>query len=263
MRRGFSLFRQQFPRIGTPLFFGAIIAALVRLLFAYQTAPLNQQLATFRNITINETNSRQILSVVAQIFSYTVLQVLVLFIVSVPFFAIAFKLAYDSSNKKTPSLKEGFSTGLRRSPSLLFAGILVGSVVTFGLVLLVIPGAIFTIMFLMFIPAIVVENESSLGSIGRSRKLTSHRWGAVFLVVLVAFIISVALSTLFGNLFYFLDIYASSLIQPFYGLISDVLGISFLAVLYQSLLMKDGGSAGTQTQPPASPDSLQNPASKS
>lgn len=261
LARGFSLFRQQFRRIVTPLFFGAIITALVRLLFAYQTAPLYQQLATFRNVTINETNAGQILSVAGQLLSYAVLQVLILFIISIPFFAIAFKVAYDASNEKTPSLKEDFSIGLRRLPTLLFAGLVVCSIVLIGIVLLVVPGVIFTIMFLMFIPAIIVENESGLSSLGRSRQLTSHRWGVIFLVILVALIISIALSTIFGNLLGFLDLYASSIAQPFYGLISDVFGVSLLAVLYQSLLIKEGGTPSSQGTYPTNPDVTQGPES--
>ncbi len=174
IRRGFSLFREQFPRIVVPLFFGAIIAALFRLLFAYETAPLTQQLTSYRNITANATATGQALSVLAQLFGYVVLQTLVLFIVSVPFFAMALKIAYDSSNEKTPSLKDGFSIGFNRLPSLLFAGIIVGSIGTIGLVLLVVPGVIFTVMFLMFIPAIVLENESSLSSLGRGPVCSSR-----------------------------------------------------------------------------------------
>lgn len=249
--RGFSLFRWQFPRIVIPLFFGAIIAALVRLLFAYASAPLSQHLNSLGNITTNATAAGQAFSILAQLFGYEVLQTIILFIVSVPFFAIALKIAYDASNEKTPSLKEGFSVGFSRLPSLLFAGIIVGSIVTIGLILIIVPGVLFTIMFLMFIPAIMLEGESSLGSLGRSRQLASHRWGVVFLLVLVAFVVSFALNTLFGNIFYFLDIYASQLVQPFYGLISDVLGISILTVLYQSLSTRENaGSLGSQVPPP-------------
>jgi len=248
--RAFSLFREQSPRIVIPLFFGALVAALVRLLFAIQTAALTQQLSSFRNITVNETNAGPILSLAAQSLSYTVLEVFILFVVSLPFFAMALKVAFDSSSGKTPSLKEGFLIGFNRLPALLIAGIVVGIIVSIGFVLIVIPGILFVIMFLMFIPAIVLENESSLGSLGRSRQLVSHRWGVVFIVCLLAFIISIVLSTLFGNIFGFLDIYASSVVQPFYGLISDVLGISFLTVLYQSLLIKEsGGSPGSQVPP--------------
>lgn len=259
-RRGFSLFRGQFPRIVTPLFFGALITALMRLLFAYQTAPLTQQLAIFRNTTINETNAGQILSIASQLLTYAVLEALVLFIISVPFFAIAVKIAYDSSSGKPSNLRGGLSIGFNRTPSLIAAGIIVGVIVAIGLVLLVVPGILFTIMFLMFIPAIMLENESSLSALGRSRQLVSRRWGVVFIVVLAAFIITVAIGTIFGNLFNFLDIYSSSLIQPFYGLISDVLGVSLLVVLYQSLLAKEGAATGAKAQASANPDSSQSAA---
>jgi hypothetical protein len=248
IRRGFSLFRAQFLSIVTPLFFGAIIAALMRLLFAYQTAPLTQQLATFRNATINETNAGQILSIASQLLSYSVLEAVVLFVISVPFFAVALKIAYDSSSGKASSLTEGFSTGFNRTPSLIAAGIIIGTLVVLGLVLLVVPGILFTIMFIMFIPAITLENESSLGSLRRSRQLVSHRWGVVFIVALIAFIVSVGIGTVFGNLFNYLDIYTSSLVQPFYGLISDVLGVSLLTVLYQSLLVREVNTSSAQTQ---------------
>ncbi len=257
--RGFSLFRQQFPRIVVPLFFGALIAALLRLLFAYETAPLTQRLATYTNIT-NATAALQAFSIITQLFGYLVLQTFALFVVSVPFFAMALKIAYDSSNEKTPSLKAGFSIGFRRLPSLLLAGVIVGSLVTIGLILIVVPGVIFTVMFLMFIPAIVVENESGLGSLGRSRQLASHRWGVVFLVALVALIITVLLNTLFGNLFGFLDLYSSSIVQPLYGLIPDVLGVSLLAVLYQSLRIKEGGEPGSQIHSLTTPSGTEGPA---
>lgn len=263
IREGFSLFRRQFPRIFVPLFLGAIIAAPVNLLFAYITAPLAQQLSSYRNVTVTNANEGVIFSLFGQSLGYTILELWLLFVIYVPFLAIAFKIAHNSSSGKTPSLRDGFSIGFNRILSLFVAGILTGILVLTGLVLLVVPGILVTVMLLMFIPAIVLENQSSLGSLGRSKQLVSRRWGLVFLVGLIAFIVGLVLRNFFGNLFYFLDIYTSSLVQPFYGLISDVLGVSLLAVLYQSLLMKEGGAPDRQIQPPPDPDSVQNLATNS
>jgi len=70
------------------------------------------------------------------------------------------------------------SRGLAAAPKVFAAALLWSLFVTFGYVLLVIPGVIISIMLWVYVPVIVVEGAGITDSFGRSRALTSgHRWG--------------------------------------------------------------------------------------
>ncbi len=248
--RGLSLAFGSFLKIIVPLLLGAVAVAVVRLFFAIQLAPLTQKLMNFSSVPVNATNAGPLLSLALESLSYAVLEEFILFIVSITFFAMALKVAFDASTGKSPNFKEAFSLGFLRIPTFVISGFVVGVIVFVGLALLVVPGILFILMFLMFIPAIALENASALGSLGRSRQLASHRWGVIFIVALVAFIISALLGIFFGTVFSFLDSYSAAVVQPFYGLVSDVLGVSFLTILYQSLRMKEGAAEGAGESAP-------------
>lgn len=254
--KGLLLFRRRFTKIVVPLFFGAIITAIIRLFFTYRLAPLSQQFATLVNATqTNSTNIGQFLPVAQLVFGYTVLEDLAVWIVAAPFFALAVKVAYEATTKGAVKMSEAFSAWLGKLTTLLFSGLIVGFVfftiliasivgsitVYFGLIFLVVPAIIFIIMSMMFLPAIILENKSALSSLGRSRKLVSKRWRKVFIVALIGLIMNFLIGTIFGGVLFFLNPYQSAVAEPFYSLFSDVLGVSFLVVLYQSLLIKEKG----------------------
>ena len=259
--RGFYHFRKNFARIAIPLFFGAILTSITRLAFTYRLAPLNAQFDAFNTTGINSTNLPQFLTVAQQLFSYAMLEYLTLWIIAAPFFGLAIKIAYEALTGKNAKVSTEFSLWLRKIPSLVIASMIVGIIVftlllsifvlsitlNFGFLILVIPAIIFVIMSIMFLPAVILENTTSLGSIRRSRKLVSKRWGKVFIIALIGLVMNLLIGTIFSGIFFFLNAYQSSAVEPFYSLISDVLGVSFLTILYKSLLIKEGGeSVGSQ-----------------
>ncbi|HVM84997.1 MAG TPA: hypothetical protein VMW18_13995 [Candidatus Binatia bacterium] len=76
--------------------------------------------------------------------------------------------------------------GLAMLPKVVVAAILASIGIGIGSMLLLIPGIILSLMWWVFVPAIVVENAGITDSLGRSSSLTSgHRWGIFGLLFLV------------------------------------------------------------------------------
>jgi hypothetical protein len=87
-----------------------------------------------------------------------------------------------------------YKWGFKRFGSVLWISILVGLAVAVGLLLFIIPGLIFLVMFSVAIPALVVENLRGTDSMSRSWNLVKgHFWHAAGVVVL-AFIIAAVVS---------------------------------------------------------------------
>lgn len=87
-----------------------------------------------------------------------------------------------------------YKWGFKRFGSVLWISILVGLAVAVGLILFIIPGLIFLVMFAVAIPALVVENLRGTDSMSRSWNLVKgHFWHAAGVVVL-AFIIAAVVS---------------------------------------------------------------------
>ncbi len=77
------------------------------------------------------------------------------------------------------------STGLKHFLPLLAIAILMALGVWAGMILLLVPGIILSIMWIVAVPARVVENTGILESFGRSRELTKgSRWGIFGLAVI-------------------------------------------------------------------------------
>jgi hypothetical protein len=100
------------------------------------------------------------------------------------------------------SLTASVATGLRRLLPLIALSILWGLGVWLGFVLLIVPGLILLVMWCVIVPCCVVERTGPIRSFGRSRELTKGvRWklfGLFLLVFLIAMVLSIASSALFG-----------------------------------------------------------------
>ena len=82
-----------------------------------------------------------------------------------------------------------YKWGFARFGSVILISILVGLAVAGGLILLVIPGLIFAVMFSVSIPALVVENLRGTDAMSRSWNLVKgHFWHAVGVVIVAAII---------------------------------------------------------------------------
>jgi hypothetical protein len=85
-----------------------------------------------------------------------------------------------------------YKWGFARFGSVLLISILVGLAVLGGLILLIIPGLIFMVMFAVAIPALVVENLRGTDAMSRSWNLVKgHFWHAVGVIILAAIITAV------------------------------------------------------------------------
>jgi hypothetical protein len=91
-----------------------------------------------------------------------------------------------------------YKWGFARFGSVILISILVGLAVLGGLILLIIPGLIFAVMFSVSIPALVVENRRGTDAMSRSWNLVKgHFWHAVGVIV-VAGIIAAVVSGIIG-----------------------------------------------------------------
>lgn len=94
------------------------------------------------------------------------------------------------------AIGESLSTGLRHLVPLVVISILFGLAVTFGLILLVIPGLFILVKWLMAVPAEVAENTGIGGAFGRSWQLTKGRWWPIFGLLILYAILAYAVQLL-------------------------------------------------------------------
>jgi hypothetical protein len=92
---------------------------------------------------------------------------------------------------------QAYRFALPKALTLIAATICVGLVTGLGLILLIIPGVIFSLWFFLTAPAIVVENRSAGNGMSRSRALVAGNLGKVLSVGLLSILISVIISILF------------------------------------------------------------------
>jgi hypothetical protein len=122
------------------------------------------------------------------------------------------------------SVGELYSRTRPRLPALISAGILAGIAVTFGLILLVVPGLFLLTRWLFIAPAIVLEGRSAGASFGRSWEIVrGNGWSVFGLMLLTILGASLALGIIRGLLFWLPDFFdawigslvAHSLVAPF------------------------------------------------
>ena len=95
-------------------------------------------------------------------------------------------------NGKKASFGECLATGLKHMLPLIAIALLMWIGVMFGMMLLIVPGVILSIMWTVAIPARVVENVGVFKAFGRSRDLTrNNRWKIFGLFVMYMIIATV------------------------------------------------------------------------
>jgi hypothetical protein len=96
------------------------------------------------------------------------------------------------------SIRKTLNRVLPRLNTLTLAGLLAAMGITTGFLLLIVPGLILITLWLLIVPAIMLENRGVFGSFGRSRQLVSgHGWnvfGVIVLTVLILIAVNIALS---------------------------------------------------------------------
>lgn len=102
------------------------------------------------------------------------------------------------------SVRETFEAVLPRLNRIVLAGLLLGLAVGVGFLLLVVPGLILMTIWLLVIPAIVLEDRGIGDAFGRSRELVrGHGWqvfGVIVLTVLLFLGLGIVLAVLLSPL---------------------------------------------------------------
>ena len=155
---------------------------------------------------------------------------------------IAVKYSSDILEKGDAGLGESFNFALSRLVSLLGAGIASFALLIVGLLCFIVPGIILAIMFSLITPAIIIGGAGALGSLGRSRRLVSKRWGKTLAVLALILIIqwvvtwiANAVSGPFGFVSSIIAQVAGAAIQP-------ILPIA-TTFLYYSMIVKENSLA--------------------
>jgi hypothetical protein len=96
------------------------------------------------------------------------------------------------------SIRETLNRVLPRLNTLTVAGLLAAVGITIGFLLLIVPGLILITLWLLIVPAIMLENRGVFESFGRSRQLVSgHGWsvfGVIVLTVAILIAVNIGLS---------------------------------------------------------------------
>jgi hypothetical protein len=96
------------------------------------------------------------------------------------------------------SIRETLNRVLPRLNTLTLAGLLAAVGITIGFLLLIVPGLILITLWLLIVPAIMLENRGVFGSFGRSRQLVSgHGWnvfGVIVLTIAILIAVNIGLS---------------------------------------------------------------------
>jgi hypothetical protein len=90
--------------------------------------------------------------------------------------------------------------GLNMVVPLVVLSILVGLIVTIGLLLVVVPGLILYLVLIVAVPAMVAERSGVMRSMVRSEALTSGSKGMIFLVVLLLYLLTIPINLVAGTL---------------------------------------------------------------
>jgi hypothetical protein len=97
-------------------------------------------------------------------------------------------------------VEASYRWGFRRIGSVILVSLLFALAVVGGFILLVIPGLIFIVMLSVSIPALIVEDRRGSDALGRSWNLVKGNFWHVVGVIVVAGLITGAISGIIGAL---------------------------------------------------------------
>lgn len=119
-----------------------------------------------------------------------IVSIIVLMLAGIVLQAALTRASVDDLSGKGVSVGAALSTGIALVLPLLGLGIVLGLGVGLGMLLLIVPGVILFLMWIVASPVLVVERLGIIASLQRSSKLTeNHRWAILGLIVLYAIIV--------------------------------------------------------------------------
>lgn len=158
------------------------------------------------------------------------------------------------------SVGELFGSVTSKIVSLILLAIVLGILLTIGYVLLIIPGVILTLMWIVSVPAMVVEDKGVFDSMGRSADLTKDNRMRVlgvgillfvaYLVVLAAVALLVAVTPIIGII---AGIVLAVIIYPWLSIVVAVLYFRLRDVKGEGVAPATGLDGGVDggVEPPA------------
>jgi hypothetical protein len=128
-------------------------------------------------------------------------------------------MASDRIQTGQTDIRVSLRFAVLRTIPIWLVSIIVGIIVTAGVIALIVPGIILGIMFSLVLPVILIEKLGVLESLGRSRALVSHRWlksFALFLVFGIIIGIATAIVSAISAPFGIASTVVSSILSAFY-----------------------------------------------
>ena len=132
------------------------------------------------------------------------------------------------------SLGDCINQAIRKFLPLLGLGLLCGFFISFGLLLLIVPGVILYLMWIVAAPVMMAEDRGIIDSLKRSAELTSGSKGMIFLLVVIFIIVSIIISAIGGS-FGFFSVTTSAIIAMIVNMITGALQGAGVASLYVEL----------------------------
>jgi hypothetical protein len=128
-----------------------------------------------------------------------------------------------------------------RLNTLTLAGLLAVLGVTIGLVLLIVPGLFLLTIWLLIVPAIVLEGHGVFSSFGRSRELVNGYGWSVFGVIVLSVLIWIGVGIGFGILDAALDNVVASFVLDIasQGLIAPFIALTWTLTYYELRTLKE------------------------
>ncbi|MFX0068749.1 MAG: zinc ribbon domain-containing protein [Promethearchaeota archaeon] len=139
------------------------------------------------------TTPEQIIAWLTQYFPVLLTTGLTLAIIYIFFMIVAggtiVKFTSDKFLGREADLSDSFGHASARFLSLLGSAILFGLAIIVGFILLIIPGILFFVWFLLSSQCVILEDQTAVSSLGRSKHYVEGNWWKTFGVVIVAGII--------------------------------------------------------------------------
>lgn len=99
------------------------------------------------------------------------------------------------SNNRSVAIDEAVLAGLTRLPAMLGASILYGVAIFVGLILLIVPGIIISVYWILYVIAVIADQKGPVQSLGYSYQLIKGYWWRTAAILGVLGIIAMVLYT--------------------------------------------------------------------
>lgn len=145
------------------------------------------------------------------------------------------------------SAGELLSSASRHIVPLIVNGFLRGIAIAIGLLLFIVPGLYLLTIWSVTSPTIVAEDEDAIGAFGRSNALVEGQRMAVFLTIVVVFLITIVISGIFIGIGFAVGTGAAVALAIFVSTITAPISALVASVIFFDL----GGGAVAAGDPPA------------